>query len=240
VYEREYGGATFTLEASGGLLNSSLVMQDRETDSYWSIMTGEVVAGRLSGTKIIELPVSEKTKWKHWVQKYPETKVLSVNGREDTYSSYDDYFASDAGFRNQAATDTRLKTKDPIFTFEYQDKKYAVPFSAIEEGAAFVLNGARVFLYRPKNAQIFQSTAAYMTTGSGFVKEGRKWKDGIIGASTIPIRKFWDWKNNTSIINIAGFARDAPIDIRNVKSRDILHVSLRHPAFPAIKLYPNA
>jgi hypothetical protein len=177
VYEREYGGATFTLEASGGLLNSSLVMQDRETDSYWSIMTGEVVAGRLSGTKIIELPVSEKTKWKHWVQKYPETKVLSVNGREDTYSSYDDYFASDAGFRNQAATDTRLKTKDPIFTFEYQDKKYAVPFSAIEEGAAFVLNGARVFLYRPKNAQIFQSTAAYMTTGSGFVKEGRKWKD---------------------------------------------------------------
>jgi hypothetical protein len=177
VYEREYGGVTFTLEASGGLLNSSLVMQDRETDSYWSIMSGEIIAGRLSGTKIIELPVGEKIKWKHWVQKHPETKVLSVNGREDTYPAYDEYYASAAGFRNQETVDTRFKTKEPVFTFAYSGKKYAVPFSAIENGATFVLNDATIFLYRPENTQIFQSTVAYITTGSGFIKEGRKWKD---------------------------------------------------------------
>ena len=58
-------------EASGGLKNSSLIMQDQETDTYWSIMEGEAVAGELAGSKLIELPVRERISWRHWRAKHP-------------------------------------------------------------------------------------------------------------------------------------------------------------------------
>ena len=99
-------------EASGGLINSSLVMQDKETDSYWSIMEGESIAGEFDGTKLKELPVTHKVRWKDWVALHPETLILSLNGREDVRRNvYDEYLKSDQGFRGARAVDKRLKTK---------------------------------------------------------------------------------------------------------------------------------
>lgn len=177
MYGREYNGKSYTLEASGGLMNSSLVMQDRETDSYWSLMKGEVVAGALKGTRIAELPVSQKMKWKDWVKKYPNSKVLSVDGREDAGDVYADYFSSDRGFRGSQARDKRLKTKEPIFAFQHGDKKFAAPLSLLEGGRSFDLGEIRVFLYRPHKADIFYSTLAFFTTGSGFKKIDGVWAD---------------------------------------------------------------
>ena len=85
-------------EASGGLINASLVMQDKQTDTYWSIMEGEAIAGELSGEKLVELPVSEKIQWRHWKEKYSDTLVLSVRGREDGPDGYRDYFRDSRGF----------------------------------------------------------------------------------------------------------------------------------------------
>ena len=45
MYSREYQGRALNFEASGGLLNASLVMQDKETDTYWSIIEGKAIAG---------------------------------------------------------------------------------------------------------------------------------------------------------------------------------------------------
>ena len=72
MYSRDYRGRTVNFEASGGLVNASLVMQDEQTDTYWSIMEGEAVAGELSGEKLVELPVSEKIQWRHWKEKHPD------------------------------------------------------------------------------------------------------------------------------------------------------------------------
>ena len=41
VYARKYGEQLLGFEPSGGLVNGSLVMRDFETDSFWSLMTGE-------------------------------------------------------------------------------------------------------------------------------------------------------------------------------------------------------
>ena len=43
------------LEASGGLVNASLVMQDQQTDT-WSIMEGEAIAGELNGENSRSFP----------------------------------------------------------------------------------------------------------------------------------------------------------------------------------------
>jgi hypothetical protein len=184
VYDREYAGKTVNFEASGGLLHSSLVMQDRETDTYWSIMKGEAIGGELKGEPLVELPVGSKMQWKDWVQLHPDTLILSVRGREDVpVNPYDDYFQDNDGFRGTRAKDSRLETKDPIYAFQYGGKPYAVPVRVVEDGKVFGLStGEKLFFYRPKNAPLFQSTAAFVSRGKGFEKKGSVWIELDSGA----------------------------------------------------------
>jgi hypothetical protein len=175
VYDRQYAGEIFTFEPSGGLVNASLVMQDFETNTYWSIMTNEAIEGEKKGTQLRELPVAVKVQWEDWVEKYPKTLVLSVDGVEDTSSGYISYFNSPRGFRGIRATDRRLESKTPIFAFEYQNKKYAVTNEYIEGGKVFELGNLRVFLYRPEGADLFYSTVAFQTKSLGFSKVDDRW-----------------------------------------------------------------
>lgn len=184
MYSRSYEGRTLRFEPSGGLLNASLVMQDKETDSYWSIMTGDAVGGEYAGTKLEEIPVATKTRWKDWVEEHPDTLVLSVQGVEDPMiNPYDGYFTDDAGFRGIRARDDRLPTKAPIFAFMHGETKYAVPFDAVEGGKTWTLDdGTEIFLYRPDDAEMFMGTAAFRIRDGGFEKSGGNWVESGSGA----------------------------------------------------------
>ncbi len=156
-------------------MNASLVMQDFETDSYWAIMRGESIAGEFKGTKLKELPLGKKAMWKDWVKEYPKTLVLSVNGQQDGRDGYQRYFSSPEGFRGSVATDTRLRTKEPIFAFHWQEQSFAVPHSVVEGGKAFDLGEMKLFLYRPKGSAIFHSTTVYQSTKTGFKNVNGVW-----------------------------------------------------------------
>lgn len=176
MYAREYEGKKLSFEASGGLLHSSLVMQDKQTDSYWAIMKGEAIAGKFKGTELRELPYAQKVQWKDWRGKHPNTLVLSVNGREDVPSSpYSEYFSSAQGFRGTTAKDDRLPTKEPIFAFEFQGEAFAIPHKAIAGGKTVHINGLNLFLYRPEKAALFKSTVVYESEDGGFEKNNGKW-----------------------------------------------------------------
>ena len=127
------------------------------------------------GTKLRELPVSVKVQWKDWVEKFPNTLVLSVDSLEDASAGYISYFNSTKGFRGIGATDQRLESKEPIFAFDYQNKKYAVANDVIEGGKVFDLGNIRVFLYRPEGSEMFYSTIAFQTKSLGFTKVDDKW-----------------------------------------------------------------
>jgi hypothetical protein len=175
VYGRDYNGKKLNFEASGGLMHSSLVMQDFETDSYWAIMSGEAIAGEFKGTKLRELPIGEKMRWKDWKKKYPNTLVLSVRGREDAPDVYRNYFASSSGFRGSSARDKRFNTKEPIFSFHYNGQSYAVSHKKLVGGKTFDLGDVQLLMYRPEGASFFQSTVVYQSNGSGFMKENGEW-----------------------------------------------------------------
>ncbi len=140
-------------------------------------MTGKVISGKLSGTEIEELSFGSKMQWKDWVARYPNTEVLSVNGQEDGRDAYANYFRSERGFRNSEASDRRLETKEPVFTFHHNGKAHAIPLSHIEGGWSLQINDLSLFLYRPENASMFQSTHAFESRGNGFVEEDGKWID---------------------------------------------------------------
>ena len=161
MYGRTLDGQDLTFEASGGLIHGTLVLQDRETDSYWPIMAGRSVEGELDGTELPELAVARKRTWAEWRAEHPDTLVLSVDGAEDAPPRYQDYFASGDGFRGIAATDDRLQTKTPIFAFRLEGRAVAAPYGAFEGGRMFETGGERIWLHRATDAELFESTSAF-------------------------------------------------------------------------------
>jgi len=82
-----------TLGVSGQLLNSNLVMYDRETESYFSQIAGTGVKGEHRGKTLDEVNLIWTT-WERWRTEHPDTKVLSEdtghlrNYSNDPYGSY--------------------------------------------------------------------------------------------------------------------------------------------------------
>ena len=156
-------------------------MQDKQTDTYWSLMKGQALAGTMKGQSLVELPIGEKATWKQWRTKYPDTKVLSVNSKEDAPESYQEYFRGQNGFRGLKAKDQRLETKSPIFAFRYDEKAYAVPYSEFQSGGVFDLpDGSQIFLYRADKDHLFRSTSVFLSK-NGFFKNENTWTESKTG-----------------------------------------------------------
>ena len=92
MYGRSHDGQDLNFEASGALESASLVMRDRETDSWWSLMSSQAIGGELDGSGLDEMVASEKAQWSDGVSRHPDTLVLSVDGVEHGESNrYDNY-----------------------------------------------------------------------------------------------------------------------------------------------------
>ena len=157
-------------------------MRDKETGSYWPILLGEAASGPLAGTRLEELPLGVKMQWKDWVRAHPDTLVLSVGGVEHVENNpYDQYFASDSGFRQLSAPDGRLPTKEPIWAFEMDGRRLAVPLRELEGGAALKVGDRWVFLHRPAGAAVYLSTRAFVSTGPFALRDGA-WTHAPSGA----------------------------------------------------------
>lgn len=97
----ERGGTTFGV--SGQLLNSNLVLFDRETRSYFSQINATGLRGEYRGRTLVEVTLTWTT-WERWKQAHPDTKVLSErtghlrNYARDPYGTYNPvggYYAQD-------------------------------------------------------------------------------------------------------------------------------------------------
>ncbi len=81
------------LGVSGNLINSNMVMYDRETDSLWPQIAAVSIDGVYQGNSLAEHRVFW-TSWARWKQRYPDTQVLSDqtghirNYRRDPYGGY--------------------------------------------------------------------------------------------------------------------------------------------------------
>lgn len=162
MYGREYGERELNFEASGALWQASLVMRDRETDSWWSIMTSEAIGGELEGAELLELPHGEKATWGDWRSRHPDSLVLSVEGREhEEHDPYEEYFANDRTFRDLAIADRRLAPKEPIYAFFLDGEPYAVPHSALSGRRLLEVDDTRLLFHRRPGAELFASTRAW-------------------------------------------------------------------------------
>lgn len=90
MHARQVGDQTLTFIVSGKLWRNSLIMQDKETGSLWSHITGECLEGEYLGTQLEMIPVVQTT-WRQWSTDHPDTRVLKKS-EEITSSQYEKYF----------------------------------------------------------------------------------------------------------------------------------------------------
>lgn len=163
MYDRRQEDRELNFEPSGALESASLVLRDRETDSWWSLMGSRAIGGSLEGVRLEELDHGEKTTWGEWRERHPSSLVLSVDGVEHVENNpYDEYVTDEGTFRGLEVDDDRLAPKEPIYSFWLDDEPWAVTHESIEGGWATTEAGRTLVFDREPGASIFRSSEAWL------------------------------------------------------------------------------
>jgi len=104
---------------SGRLWKNAFIMFDRQTDTFWSHITGESVDGPLKGKTLkvaSQVSTIPRIRFGDWKKQFPESKVLSVNGRSEGQNRYVGYMMQPVvGIGTSAPVDDqRMPHKDLI------------------------------------------------------------------------------------------------------------------------------
>ena len=75
VYSRALRDRVLHFGISGNILRNGLVMYDEETESQWSQLTGEAIAGSMTGSCLNRLPVMFTT-WDAWYSELDRKSVV--------------------------------------------------------------------------------------------------------------------------------------------------------------------
>ena len=144
VFDRRINGEPLQFGVSGLLLDSNLVMYDKQPDavtggekisqqstqiatvsasSLWSQMAGKAIAGPALGKTLTQIPNVNVCTWKHWLAAHPTTEVILPNPQDEQRMksfSYSRYLLSpriDFPIGRKADTKTRtsqLPDKMPV------------------------------------------------------------------------------------------------------------------------------
>lgn len=125
---------------SGLLYNSDVLLYDRQSNSLWSQIKMEAVAGSRLGQKLELLPASHTT-WAQWRARHPRTQVLS--DRTGYHRDYDrDPYAGYSNSRNLyfpvASRDRRYHPKEQVIGVKIGEQAWAWPFAELARSAGVV------------------------------------------------------------------------------------------------------
>jgi hypothetical protein len=170
VYARTLGGKTYTFQVSGKLWRNSLIMQDRETGSSWSHVTGRAIDGKTKGAQLEKLEAVETT-WELWYAAHPDTAVLEKS-EEVLASHYQEYFDDPKRmgmFRAQWLTE-KMSGKTLVYGAAVGPHAVAVTDTALAGGAPVQvdLGGTPVIFFRSEDGGVraFIAKAGEQDAGS--------------------------------------------------------------------------
>lgn len=138
-------GSPLTLGTSGSLVNSNLLMYDRQTNSQWPQILGQAITGTLEGTSLEEIPLVWTT-WERWKAQGIDAPVLSAEtGHLRSYGQdpYGAYASSDQGYYEDddlifsvLHEDQRFGPKEVVVGVKVGEDRLAIPKeAALEKGA---------------------------------------------------------------------------------------------------------
>ncbi|MBT2478481.1 DUF3179 domain-containing protein [Streptomyces sp. ISL-94] len=128
------GTQPLSFGTTGRLVNSNLLMYDRQTGSEWPQLLGTAVSGPLKGTKLDTVPLVWTT-WKQWRTAHPDTEVLSTDTGalrsygSDPYGSYpgrSGYYVKGGPLFPVLATSERFDDKDVVIGVRVGAERLAI------------------------------------------------------------------------------------------------------------------
>lgn len=137
-----FSGMAFSIDASskaqtfgvsGLLFNSDVLLYDHQTNSLWSQLMSTAISGPLKDSRIPAIPALHTT-WRDWLQRYPETVVLSRDtGYRFDYrrSPYRDYQRSARLMFPVNARDRSYRNKEWVLGVRIDGVNKAYPFSEL-------------------------------------------------------------------------------------------------------------
>ena len=115
AFERNVDGKTLSFGVAGLVYDANFLMYDRETQSLWSQMRGEAIAGPLSGHKLRRVPLRQET-LAAWLERHPDSKVLTPpsDAIDYRYSPFSSYWVSNRIPYRVDAQDRRFHAKEVV------------------------------------------------------------------------------------------------------------------------------
>jgi len=133
VYAREIAGKTYSFGVSGLLWNANVLMYDHQTESLWSQVKREAVAGLRTGTRLVALS-STLTTWEKWHRRHPETSVLSRDTgyrRDYDQDPYEDYYRSRRGMFSLFRPGPGEEEKELVAGVEWKGRVKGYPLTEL-------------------------------------------------------------------------------------------------------------
>lgn len=134
AFDGAVGPKRTSFGVSGLLYNSDVLLYDRATDSLWSQILGQAVAGPLKGCRLAPLPMAH-TSWADWRQRHPDTTVLSTDTGHQRDYTRDPYAGYDRVQRlmfDVQHRDDRFPLKEWVLGLVVDGRAKAYPFSVLE------------------------------------------------------------------------------------------------------------
>jgi hypothetical protein len=167
---------------SGRLVNSNLIMFDRDTDTWFPQVLAIGIQGPHQGAALVERPMVWTT-WERWRTIHPDTAVLSTdtgfarNYHRDPYGAYNPrsgYYVPDSGTMFPLMhTDTRFPPKAEVIGARTAEAAVAFPLPRLREAGRAELEA---------NGTVF--TALYdEALDTGYVFRGRSDATAEIGGT---------------------------------------------------------
>ena len=150
-FSRSLGDDIATFGVSGLLYQSDLLMYDHQTESLWSQIAMECVAGPLTGHELKPL-FMEHTTWGEWKKIHPQTLVLSTQTGHSRAYNRDPYLGYAQGGNLMfpvSHVDSRYHAKEWVLGVEIEGVFKAYPFSELTKGPEIIhdsVNGQRLLV----------------------------------------------------------------------------------------------
>lgn len=138
---RSRDGTMLTFGTTGKLVNSNLLMYDRQTDSQWPQILGIAIDRKTKETVLDEIPLAW-THWSRWRRRYPDTLVLSTETGyfrsygKDPYGSYDkpgSYYDSGGPLFPVMVNDGRFGPKEVVVGIKANGRQIALHKQALRK-----------------------------------------------------------------------------------------------------------
>ncbi len=131
----------------------ALVMQDMQTKSLWSQVTGECIQGELEGKSLSLFP-SQHTTFAEFKERFPEGVLLKKPFKGPRGSAYQDYFSDSAklGIFGRQDTFKQIPGKTRVFGLRFNDGQVALTVDHMEVNRIEVID-----MFNPKTLLYYDS-----------------------------------------------------------------------------------